>query len=228
MDLPVHQAISQRPTAAALAHPLDPLSVAEITRAAAVIRDHFGWGDDLRVETIDIDEPAKEFVRAYVPGEPFPRVARFNIYRRGEMGVHQGRVDLHAGKVVGQRFRPDARAMLAVEEVLQIEKTVKADPRFREALRRRGLLDEVDYMCIDPWTVGDFGHAIEQGRRVLNCFVWMRTFPLDNYYAHPVEGLHALVDVSTQEILDVGRSFRAIPATTFRCRARRATSTRRS
>ena len=33
---------------------------------------------------------------------------------------------------------------------------------------------------------------VETGRRVLNCFVWMRTFPLDNYYAHPVEGLHAL------------------------------------
>ena len=46
--------------------------------------------------------------------------------------------------------------MVAVEEVLLIEKTVKADPRFQEALRRRGLLAEVDNMCIDPWTVGQF------------------------------------------------------------------------
>ena len=28
-------------------------------------------------------------------------------------------------------------------------------------------------------------------------------FPLDNFYAHPVEGLHALIDVSTLEVLEV-------------------------
>ena len=125
------------------------------------------------------------------------------------MGVLEGKIDLGAGKVVTQAFKPDARAMVAIEEVLLIEATVKADPRFQEALRRRGLLNELEYMCVDPWTVGNFGHAIENGRRVLNCFVWMRTFPLDNYYAHPVEGLHALVDLATLEILRVEDHFEA-------------------
>jgi primary-amine oxidase len=184
-------------------HPLDPLSHAELARAAALIRTHFGWGEDLRVETIDLDEPSKDFVRDYAEGAPFPRVARFNIYRRGVMGVVTGKVDLASGDLLSQTFREDARAMVAIEEVLLIEKTVKADPRFQDALRKRGLIDDLDHMCVDPWTVGDFGHAIEQGRRVLNCFVWMRTFPLDNYYAHPVEGLHALIDVSTLEVLEV-------------------------
>ena len=148
-------------------------------------------------------------MRNHVQGTPFPRIARFNIYRRGVMGVWQGRVDLESGEVIAKTFRADARAMVAVEEVLLIEKTVKADPRFQEALRRRGLLAEVDNMCIDPWTVGEFGFEEEQGRRVLNCFVWMRTFPLDNYYAHPVEGLHALIDLSTLEILRVDDHFEA-------------------
>ena len=49
---------------ATFAHPLDPLGAAEIAQAVTAIRDHFAWGDDLRVETIDIDEPAKEVVRA--------------------------------------------------------------------------------------------------------------------------------------------------------------------
>ena len=86
---------------------------------------------------------------------------------------------------------------------------VKADARFQEALRRRGLLAELEYICVDPWTVGDFNIPIEQGRRVLNCFVFMRTFPLDNFYAHPIEGLHALIDVSTLEVLDVHDHFAA-------------------
>ena len=194
-------------TGACFPHPLDPLSAAELTRAAQLIRDYFSWGDDLRVETIDLDEPSKEVVRAHVEGAHIQRVARFNIYRRGVMGVVSGKFDLGSGALLWQVFREDARAMVAIEEVLQIESKVKADPRFREALRRRGLLDEVDFMCIDPWTVGDFGHVIEQGRRVLNCFVWMRGFPLDNYYAHPVEGLHALIDVSTLEVLKVEDHF---------------------
>ena len=35
----------------------------------------------------------------------------------------------------------------------------------------------------------------------------MRTFPLDNYYAHPVEGLHALIDLGNLEILRVDDHF---------------------
>ena len=208
MDHPV-QTASLTDGPGEVTHPLDPLSAREIDRATAIIRTHFPWGDDLRVETIDIDEPEKEFVRNHVQGRAFPRIARFNIYRRGVMGVWQGRVDIASGEVIAKIFRADARAMVAVEEVLLIEQTVKADPRFQEALRRRGLLAEVDNMCIDPWTVGQFGFEEEQGRRVLNCFVWMRTFPLDNYYAHPVEGLHALIDLSTLEILRVDDHFDA-------------------
>lgn len=194
---------------AEFAHPLDPLSAAELARTAALIRARFPWGDDLRVETIDLDDPPKETVRGFVRGAPFQRVARFNIYRRGRMGVVSGRFDLATGELLSEVFHEDARAMVALEEVLAIESTVKADSRFQEALRRRGLLEKLDLMCIDPWTVGDFGHAIEQGRRVLNCFVWMRMFPLDNYYAHPVEGLHALIDVSTLEVLRVDDHFQA-------------------
>ena len=125
--------------------------------------------------------------RAPTGGRP-TRVARFNVYRSGAAGVWQGRVDLRTGHVTDKTLNATARPMVAVEEVLLIEKTVKADPRFQDALRRRGLLDELEYVCIDPWTVGDFGVEQEKGRRLLNCFVWMRTFPLDNFYAHPVEG----------------------------------------
>ncbi len=205
MNLHVAQGRSNAPAEAV--HPLDPLTTAEISRAAAIIRDHYHWGDDLRVETIDVAEPSKDLVRGHVPGRPFPRIARYNAFKRGLLGVWQGRIDLEAGKIVAEHFDEDARAMVAVEEVFEIEKAVKADPRFQEALRRRCLLDELDYMCVDPWTVGDFGYDLEKGRRVLNCFIWMRTFPLDNYYAHPVEGLHALIDLSNLEILKVEDHF---------------------
>ena len=90
MDSPVHTS-SVHGVVGKVAHPLDPLSAMEISRATAIIQAHFPWGNDLRVETIDIEEPDKEVVRNHVPGAPFARIARFNIYRRGVMGVWQGR-----------------------------------------------------------------------------------------------------------------------------------------
>jgi Cu2+-containing amine oxidase len=38
-------------------HPLDPLTYEELAQTAAILRDVFAWGEDLRVETIDIEEP---------------------------------------------------------------------------------------------------------------------------------------------------------------------------
>ena len=201
--------VSLNGSGVAVHHPLDPLTAGEITEVTRVLEDHFQWGKDLRVETIDINEPAKDVVRHYDPKNMPPRIARFNAYRHGVMGVWQGLVDLGSAKVISKTFREKARPMLAVQEILDIEALVKADARFQEALRRRGLLAELEYMCVDPWTTGDFNIPIEQGRRVLNCFVFMRTFPLDNFYAHPVEGLHALIDVSTLEVLDVHDHFEA-------------------
>jgi Cu2+-containing amine oxidase len=58
MDHPVRSA-SLTEAIPDVAHPLDPLSAREIARAASIIRAHFPWGDDLRVETIDIEDRPK-------------------------------------------------------------------------------------------------------------------------------------------------------------------------
>ena len=127
-------------------------------------------------------------MRNHVQGTPFPRIVRFNIYRRGVMGVWQGRADLESGEVISKTFRADARAMVAVEEVLLIEKTVKADPRFQEALRRRGLLAEVDNMCIDPWTVGQFGYRGGAGAAGPQLFRLDAHFPAGQLLRPPGRG----------------------------------------
>jgi primary-amine oxidase len=198
---------STNATTAAVSHPLDPLSAAEIHRATRILQEHFGWGEDLRVETIDVHEPAKEVVRGFSPEKPPARLARFHVYRRGVMGVWDGLADLGSGKVISADFKEKARPMIAIKEILDVEAKVKADARFQEGLRRRGLLADVDKMCIDTWPVGDFGDPLAKGRRVLYCFVWMRLFPFENFYAHPVEGLHAYVDVNTLEVIEVEDHF---------------------
>src|SRR5580700_3178982 len=93
----------------AVRHPLDPLTAAEITEVTRILEDHFQWGPDLRVETIDINEPAKDVVRHYDPKSAPARIARFHVYKHGVMGVWQGLVDLGSAKVISKTFRESAR-----------------------------------------------------------------------------------------------------------------------
>src|ERR1700744_2885910 len=64
--------VSRNGTAVAVHHPLDPLTASEITEVTRILEDHFQWGSDLRVETIDTNEPAKDLVRYYDAKNPLP------------------------------------------------------------------------------------------------------------------------------------------------------------
>ena len=183
-------------------HPLDPLDAAEITVVATVLRAHFDFGADLLFETVELLEPPKETVRAHVPGTAIERKARFNVHRRGASGVWRGIVHVNLAKIVSVDFLADARPMVSPEEFLMVEDAAKADPEFREALRRRGI-ENLDLVCVDPWSAGNFGVPGEEGRRLAHTFVWVRLFELDNYYAHPVEGLNVVVDIDRMEVLRV-------------------------
>ena len=183
-------------------HPLDPLDAVEITAAASALRAHFDVGEDLLFETIELLEPAKATVRAHEPGAPVERRARFNVHRRGASGVWKGTLDVSSGEIESVELLPDARAMISPEEFMMIEDTAKADPDFREALRRRGI-EDLDLVCVDPWSAGNFDVPGEEGRRLAHTFVWVRLFELDNYYAHPVEGVNVVVDIDRMEVLRV-------------------------
>lgn len=187
-------------------HPLDPLNAAELARVASVLRDHFDFGGDLRFETVELVEPDKETVRTYVAGDPIARVARFNVYRRGHTGVWTGRVDIARGEILSVTFLPDVCPMISPEEFLMIEAAAKADQRFKAAIDRRGI-ERYDLVCVDPWTAGRFEVPEEANRRIAHTFVWMRMFELDNYYAHPVEGINVVVDIDTMEVLRVDDHF---------------------
>jgi primary-amine oxidase len=188
------------------AHPLDSLSRDEISLAAEIIRGEFGFGEDLRFETLDLDEPPKEVVRVHGRGDRIERRAAFSVYRRAQTGVWRGRVDLHANTILSVEHLPDARPMISPEEFFWIEEAVKKDERFKQAMLRRGI-EDMDLVCVDPWSAGNFDVPGEEGRRLAHTFAWVRNAPLDNYYAHPVEGINAVVDVDRQEVLRIDDHF---------------------
>jgi primary-amine oxidase len=69
-------------------------------------------------------------------------------------------------------------------------------------MRRRGVTD-FELVQVDPWPAGNFGIASEAGRRLVRCVSYVRTHAADNGYARPVEGLVAVVDLATAEVIEL-------------------------
>ncbi|MCC5859114.1 MAG: primary-amine oxidase [Ectothiorhodospiraceae bacterium] len=182
-------------------HPLDPLGPGEMRAAAALLRKALG-PEDLRFERLVLEEPDKETVRNWEPGQPVDRQVRFVVSRPGGIGVILGLLSLTEERILRQEELPDARPMIMLEEFMAIEDAVKANPEFIAACERRGVTD-MALVCVDPWSAGNFGVPGEEGRRLSHTFAWVRNHERDNFYAHPIEGVNAVVDVDTLEVIRV-------------------------
>ncbi|MEZ5932006.1 MAG: primary-amine oxidase [Alphaproteobacteria bacterium] len=188
---------------AAVRHPLEPLTRDEIARVSAIVRaDMAELGEALRFEMIELLEPPKAEVRAFRPGDAMTRSARVNVYRTGSVGVWRLTVSLDHATVLTRTHLADACPMIQLEEFMQIEDAVKRDPRFIEACAKRGLSD-MALICVDPWSAGNFGVPGEEGRHLSHTFCSVRSSAHDNLYAHPIEGLNAVVDIKTMEVIRV-------------------------
>ena len=79
--------------------------------------------------------------------------------------------------------------MIQLEEFMEIEAMVKADPAFIAACAKRGITD-MEKVRVDPWSAGEFGIEGEAGRHLCHTFAWLSVGEEENYYAHPIEGLN--------------------------------------
>ena len=193
---------SKKSDLSVFSHPLNPLDEKEIQIVSEILRDYFELDVQLLFETIELLEPDKCYVRNYVPGDVIQRSARFNVHKRQETGVWTGIVDITKGEISSIDFLPDARPMISPEEFSMIEDTAKANPEFQAALARRGI-EDLTLVCVDPWSAGNFDVPGEENRRLSHAFVWVRMFELDNFYAHPVEGLNIVVDIDLMKVIRV-------------------------
>jgi primary-amine oxidase len=183
-------------------HPLAPLTAEEIAKVVSIIKASPLFGENTRFETIELLEPAKSAVRALRPGERLPREARANLFKEGRIGVVRLKVSIDEERILTSEELPDRRPMIQVEQFLKVQEVVRTDPRFIEGCARRGVTD-MSKVCIDPWTAGNFDVPGEEGRHLCHVFAWLRLYENENFYAHPIEGLNAVVDLNSWEVIRV-------------------------
>ena len=191
-------------TKVAVRHPLDPLTAAEIEAATSILKRDRGLADSARFVYVTLREPAKQDVLNYRPGEEFDRQAHVVLRERAERTSYEAVVSITAGEVRLWRELPGLQPPIMLEEFLGTEEAVRKDPRWQEAMRRRGVTD-FDMAMIDPWSVGYGGpeDGAERGR-FLRPLTWVRQGdPDDNGYARPVEGLIVRFDLDRMEVVDI-------------------------
>ncbi len=185
-----------------LSHPLEPLSADEVVRACAILREQRPLGPRTRVVSVSLHEPPKEVVLGYTPGAAFEREAFIVLIDSEARKTYEAVVSLTRGEVVRWEHIPDVQPAIVLDEFFECEAAVRADPRWQEAMRKRGVTD-FDLAMVDPWSAGNFGIEDEKGRRLSRTLTWIRRAPNDNGYARPIENLITVVDLNEMKVIAV-------------------------
>jgi primary-amine oxidase len=194
-------------------HPLDPLTAPEIEAAASAVKAARDLQSSARFVYVALYEPAKAEVVAFENGGPTPeRLVKVVVRERAERATYEGIVALSpAGdpadsarvEVRAWRRVPGVQPSVMLEEFLAAEDIVRNDPRWQEAMRKRGVTDFGRAM-IDPWSSPNVAPGLgPDDGRFLRPLTWVCGNENDNGYAHPIEGLVTLVDMDTLTVVDV-------------------------
>jgi len=181
-------------------HPLDPLSAAEIAAAVAIARREQELDERVRFVSVMLHEPSKETLASWREGEAVERVAELVILDPAREATFESLVSLGAEAVLSWELIEGVQPAIMVEEYEECERLVVEHPEFREALRRRGLEDQLDLVCVDPVPPANWDRT---ERRICRALAWLRPYADGNSYARPVEGVVAVVDLHRGEVLSV-------------------------
>lgn len=187
--------------ASAAVHPLDPLDAAEVPAAVAAVRAAKRLPEGVFFPYVALDEPPKKDVLAWEPGRPFARRAFVVVYDRAKNETAEAVVDLKSSKLVSWTPRPGAQPNVMLEEFEKFPAVVKADPRWRAAMEKRGL--DPDAVWVDLWAPGPMSEAeTKSGARLLRGLSYAAAGNT-NAYAHPVEGVVAVLDANKREVVEL-------------------------
>jgi primary-amine oxidase len=166
----------------------------------AIVRRDRDVGPRWRFGSIELREPAKPALR---DGGSIAREADIVCWSRDDGLTYKARVSLDDDRVSAWEPRPGEQANFTMDEYNECNAALKRDPRVVAALERHGV-DDMDRVLVDTWAYG--GVLVPEShrdRRVGWTDVWIRDEPGANPYAHPISGLHFIVDMNSFELLEI-------------------------
>ncbi len=185
-------------------HPLNPLTAAEIQTVVASIKASGRFKPNLRFSEIALKAPPKDQVWAHaLQGTPLqaPRQADFVVLDGRH--VFEGTVDIATQTLTRWQAIEGAHGMVLLDDFAAVQKAIENSAAFAQALAKRGIRD-VKKVVATPLTVGYFDgkDGLRQEERLLKVVSYLDVGD-NNYWAHPIENLVAVVDLEKQQVVKV-------------------------
>ena len=180
-------------------HPLDPLSSEEITNVVKIIQSSAEFPQAALFSIVVLNEPPKSEVLDYKGDGVFRREAFAIVFDRIKNKTIETIVDLRTNKIISWKNIPGVEPLVFNAEYDTLPVLIKADPRWQTAMRRRGITD-FDKVQIDGWAVGEVNERFTG--RLLRGLSYFKGDQV-NFYGRPIEGVVALVNMTTFRVVDV-------------------------
>jgi primary-amine oxidase len=186
-------------------NPLAPLTAAEMREAVRIVKTSGRAPDGSRFSEIALKEPPKDAVLRAAAGAASnaaapPRRAFLMIYNDASNQPFEAVANLTGKSLESWKEIPGAEAPITGEDSNLAFEIARRDPRYAQALAARGIRDP-NYVVGVAWSAGYFALPETDKDRIV-CEVFYYFGAGQNFYAHPVEGLFAHVDITTRKVLD--------------------------
>lgn len=182
-------------------HPLTPLSPSEIEAAVSVVRRQGHLRSDCRIQSIWLVEPDKDTVLNFKVGDLPDRRAVLVILDRSTGATNEVLISISSREVLSETPVEIGQPAISLEEFQEAEELCRNDERYRAALAKRGITD-LTHVIVDLYGAGAYGDE-PVGRRLARGLSWIRLDAEDNPYAHPIDNVHAIIDLNAMEIVAV-------------------------
>jgi primary-amine oxidase len=186
-------------------HPFDPLTYAELESVVKIIHDSGRFASAMRFISVSAREPDREFMRTYRTGDPYERLADIIVIEGKTRSSLEICVSLSRSTVVEFNLSKHAgQPPIVPDEFVEVEIAAKMSNKVADALRKRDLdISDRNLLCVDPWSAGYYGDDENPENRVARATFYLRKEVDDMQYAHPIEGLNALIDLHKKEVIKI-------------------------
>src|SRR5438552_10091816 len=180
--------------------PLAPLVKDEILAAVQVLKQAAKVSSNSRFSLITLREPSKQEGLDPPPGGEPHREGFVVVYERSSNQTFEAIVDLSSRKLSSWKEMHGVQPSFLTEDAKIVEDAVRADPRWQEAMRKRGISD-LSKVRIDDWAGGYFGDPKESGFRFRRAISYYGGDPSANTFTTgPAEGVVVYVNLNTKEV----------------------------
>jgi primary-amine oxidase len=180
-------------------HPLDPLSSQELKDVVEHARNVWKLDHRHLFAMVQLHEPSKGVINNWKNSDQVERAAKITLWNSATSTVIEAVITVE-GKEISFTEIPGAKAPILSTESEKAIKAAKADKRIIAALKDRGI-ENLDQVHMETWPIGaQIPKDLDDGRRLIWTPMWQRPTEFANLYAHPINGLHAIVDLDSGEV----------------------------